>query len=45
MLLKPYRSLLILAAAICGLELIRTFIFGDNVAVDIPLHDTYTSLH
>jgi cytochrome c oxidase subunit I len=41
MLLKPHRLLLSLTAAIFGAELIRTFIFGDNIAVDIPLHDTF----
>jgi heme/copper-type cytochrome/quinol oxidase subunit 1 len=41
MLAKPHLLLLSLAATICGAELIRTFIFGDNIAVDIPLHDTF----
>jgi heme/copper-type cytochrome/quinol oxidase subunit 1 len=41
MLLKPHRLLLILAATLCVAEFIRTLIFGDNIAVDIPLQDTY----
>jgi cytochrome c oxidase subunit I len=40
MLSKPY-LLLSLAGAICGAELIRALILGDNMAVDIPLRDTY----